>query len=33
MTGIATSAKTHPVAKKRCDWEEPAIWYVTIQPK
>ena len=25
MTAIAKSAKTHPVAKRCCGWEEPAI--------
>ena len=25
MTVIAKSAKTHPVEKKFCGWEEPAI--------
>ena len=32
MTAIAKSAKTHPVAKKCCGWEEPAIYWEVGTP-
>ena len=32
MTAIAKSAIIHPSAKKRCGWEEPAIYYKNLVP-
>ena len=32
MTSFAKSAKTHPAAKKCCDWEERAIYVILYKP-